>query len=185
MMIIASTLAVSIFASILIFLYRLWRKDFDLPLEENTFGSFWKILMNATTYAMSILVQQGKKAIVISNMYLRKTLWISITANLLNGGVLLSRFSLRLMLGLWLLMTIIFINLYTSTLTSYLTVTKLKPVPASLEELAASFDQQTCLLTMQKGHPLVADKFKTVVTRSAPRIDLMGADFSFSDIGLG
>ena len=58
-MIIVSTLAVSTFASILIFLYHRWRKDFDLPLEENSFGSFWKILINTTTYTLSILVQQG------------------------------------------------------------------------------------------------------------------------------
>ena len=76
MMIIVSTFAVSTSASILIFLYHRWRKDFDLPLEENTFGSFWKILINATTYALSILVHQGIEAIVIRNMYLRKILWI-------------------------------------------------------------------------------------------------------------
>ena len=87
----------------------------------------------------------------------------NITVSSLNGGALLFRLPLRLMLGLWLLMTIIFIDLYASTLTSYLTVTKLKPIPTSLEELTASFDQQTCLLTMQKEHPLVANKFKKVV----------------------
>jgi len=91
-----------------------------------------------------------------------------ISANPLNGGVLLYRWSLRLMLGLWLLMTIIFIDLYASTLTSYLTVTKLKPIPASLEELAASFDQQSCLLTMQKGNTVVEKFANKVKHRTVP-----------------
>lgn len=86
----------------------------------------------------------------------------NISANSLHGGVLLFRLSLRLMLGLWLLMTVVFINLYASTLTSYLTVTKLKPIPTSLEELVAHFDQQSCLLTMQKGNTII-EKFNNKV----------------------
>jgi len=49
-------------------------------------------------------------------------------------------------------MTIVLVNLYGSTLISYLTVTKLKSIPNSLEELAASYEHQKCLLTMQKSH---------------------------------
>ena len=52
------------------------------------------------------------------------------------------------MIGLWLLMMIIMVNLYTSTLTSYLTVPKLKPIPNTLEELAASKRYQ---LATEKG----------------------------------
>ena len=52
------------------------------------------------------------------------------------------------MTGLWLLMMIIMINLFTSTLTSYMTVIKLKPIPNTLEELAASNEYR---ITMEKG----------------------------------
>lgn len=48
----------------------------------------------------------------------------------------MSRFSLRIMLGLWLLMMVVLINAYTGTLTSHITAPKLKPIPQSLEELA-------------------------------------------------
>ena len=63
--------------------------------------------------------------------------------------------SLRLMLGLWLLMTVVLANLYMSTVTSFMTVVKLKPIPNSLEELTDSFDAkaQECLVTFQKGQP--------------------------------
>lgn len=60
------------------------------------------------------------------------------------------------MLGLWLLMMVILTNLYMSTLTSYLTVIKLKPIPNSMEDLAFNYEHQDeCLLTMQKGHLLL------------------------------
>ena len=59
------------------------------------------------------------------------------------------------MLGLWLLMTVVLANLYMSTVTSFMTVVKLKPIPNSLEELTDSFDgkAQECLVTFQKGQP--------------------------------
>ena len=60
------------------------------------------------------------------------------------------------MLGLWLLMMVVMVNLYGSTVTSYFTVNKLKPIPTSLEELAATIGQQRCLLTLQKQHPVLA-----------------------------
>lgn len=68
------------------------------------------------------------------------------------GGVIVFRFSFRIMLGFWLLMMIVMVNLYGSTLTSYLTVAKLKPIPTSLEELADNIANQKCLLTIQKDH---------------------------------
>jgi len=67
-----------------------------------------------------------------------------------------SRFILRFMLALWLLMTVVLSNLYMGTVTSYMTVNKLKPIPNSLEELTADFDNypRECLLTMGKNHPM-------------------------------
>jgi len=59
------------------------------------------------------------------------------------------------MLGLWLLMTVVLANLYMSTVTSFMTVVKLKPIPNSLEELTNMYDDQgqECLITTQKGQP--------------------------------
>ena len=46
--------------------------------------------------------------------------------------------SVRLVIVLWCLMVLILINYYSSELTSNMTITKLKPIVNSLEELAAS-----------------------------------------------
>ena len=46
------------------------------------------------------------------------------------------RLSLRILLGCWLLMMVVIMNAYTSTLTSNMTVPKWKPIPKSLKELA-------------------------------------------------
>ena len=62
-----------------------------------------------------------------------------------------SRLSLRIVLGFWLLMMIVLINAYTGVLTSLLTVPKLKPIPQSLEELAAMKDYR---VTINKNHLL-------------------------------
>ena len=45
------------------------------------------------------------------------------------------RLSLRILLGCWLLMVVVLINAYNGTLTSHMTVPKLKPIPESLEAL--------------------------------------------------
>jgi len=65
------------------------------------------------------------------------------------------------MLVLWLLVMVVMVNFYGSTVTSYFTVTKLKAIPTSLEELglrqlAASIGFQKCLFTLKKQHPVLA-----------------------------
>ena len=107
-------------------------------------------------YVLAVLTQHGitdSFLIVytyqcVSHLYLQ--------GGSLQGGVIIFRFSFRIMLGLWLLMMVVMVNLYGSTVTSYFTVTKLKPIPTSLEELAATIGQQKCLLTLQKQHPVLA-----------------------------
>ena len=51
------------------------------------------------------------------------------------------------------------VNLYTSTLTSFLTAVKLEPIPNSLEELVSFFEQgkirEDCLITMQRGNQIL------------------------------
>ena len=68
-----------------------------------------------------------------------------------------NRLSLRLMLGLWLLMMVILSNLYMGTVTSSMTVVKLEPIPNSIEELVINYDEsgKECLVTMQKDHPVL------------------------------
>jgi hypothetical protein len=44
--------------------------------------------------------------------------------------------------GLWCLTMVALVNAYTSTLMSYLTVPKLKPIVNTLADLAASLDTQ-------------------------------------------
>ena len=69
----------------------------------------------------------------------------------------IARLSFRLVVGLWLLMTVILVNLYTSTITSYLTAVKLERNANTLEELLTLHEQRRgkCLITMQKGHPIL------------------------------
>jgi len=63
------------------------------------------------------------------------------------------------MIGFWLFTTIVLIDLYGSTLASYLTLTKLKSIPNSLEELAENYNNRKCLITLQKGH-IALEMFK-------------------------
>ena len=62
-----------------------------------------------------------------------------------------TRLSLRILLGTWLLIVIVLYNVYTTTLTSYMTVPRFKQIPNSLEELAVSINQQhrECKLTLE------------------------------------
>jgi len=67
----------------------------------------------------------------------------------------ISRFPLRLMLGLWLLMMIVIINAYTGVLTSLMVAPTLKPIPQSLQELA---EMKEYKVTIQKNQ-ILADAF--------------------------
>lgn len=58
-MICASTLAIILFITVLISLYYYWRKDFNLPLEENSDRSFARLMGAHTMHTLSILSQQG------------------------------------------------------------------------------------------------------------------------------
>lgn len=159
-MVIISTVALIISLSILIYLYWYWRKRFDLPLRENSIGSFSRILGSSTMYVASILCQQGRICFNCVQWQLILSM-LQFEANRLQigGVVIMPRLSIRLMVGLWLLVTIILMNFYGSTLTSYLTLTKMKPIPNSFEDLAKNHDYRKCLLTLQKGH-FVLEMFK-------------------------
>lgn len=61
------------------------------------------------------------------------TIWKGITIR----SRITNRFSLRIILTCWLLAIVVLINAYKSVVISYLTIPKLKPIPQSLEELAA------------------------------------------------
>jgi Ligand-gated ion channel len=50
------------------------------------------------------------------------------------------KLSLRILMAIWLLMTLILVNSYTGNLISYLTVSKLNPIANSHEDLADSSD---------------------------------------------
>lgn len=52
-------------------------------------------------------------------------------------------------------MTVVLINAYTGTLTSFLTTVKHEPIPNTLEEVVTRNINKECLLTMQKGHTLM------------------------------
>ena len=58
------------------------------------------------------------------------------------------KFKLRLLAGVWCLATLIFINYYSSVLTSFITAPNLIPLVGSLEDLATKKDVK---LVVPKG----------------------------------
>ncbi len=106
--------------------------------------------------------------VTVISLTLLKFQQIHVSTHLKGGDLrqigITAHFFLRLMLGLWLLMTVVLVNLYMSTLTSYLTVVKLKPIPNSLEDLVYNYEHKgQCLLTMQKGSHILS-KFYVRIT---------------------
>ncbi len=57
-----------------------------------------------------------------------------------------SKLSIRFMMGIWLLLMVALINSYTGVLTSMMAVSKLKPIPQSLEELAAKKEYKVTVM---------------------------------------
>ncbi|KZS21010.1 Uncharacterized protein APZ42_012161 [Daphnia magna] len=80
--------------------------------------SFMQTMSDHAVYAITVITGQGN----------------SVSAK--------ERLSFRLLLGIWCLTMVVLVNAYTTTLTSYLTVPKLKPIVNTLAELAASHDTQ-------------------------------------------
>lgn len=93
-----------------------------------------KILSDNFLYVIAITANQGRRV----QSYNNNLPIFSYCRVLLKGQMAtgISRLSLRIMLGFWLLMMIVLINAYTGTLTSQMTAPKFKPIPQSLEELA-------------------------------------------------
>lgn len=149
--IVMTTLIFSIFLTILRFAYRY----FFSSKKTNKSNTLLQGIGNSLMYTISIQLQQG------NNYFLKSTINFNSIFFCFLGGSLSSnqtaRTSFRLVVGLWLLMTVILANLYTSTITSYLTATKLEPIASTLEELVTLFEQRhgNCLITMQKTHPLL------------------------------
>ncbi|XP_046461150.1 glutamate receptor ionotropic, delta-2-like [Daphnia pulex] len=76
--------------------------------------SFWEILGRNTLTTLGLLTGQG--------FYIPQNL----------------RLHIRIPIALWCLVAVVICNAYSGTLTSFLTVTKMKPIINSLEELASS-----------------------------------------------
>ncbi|XP_046633905.1 glutamate receptor ionotropic, delta-2-like [Daphnia pulicaria] len=89
-------------------LYQNSRKSRPVPM------SFWEILGRNTLITLALLTGQG--------YYIPQNL----------------RLHIRIPIALWCLVAVVICNAYSGTLTSFLTVTKMKPIINSLEELASS-----------------------------------------------
>lgn len=98
-----------------------------------------KIAYLCWEYTLTILLVQG---IMDSHYELQTILSARILINfhvneLGNSSPSSKKFSLRVMVGLWLLMMVVVINAYTGTLTSFLTVPKLETTIDTFEQLIA------------------------------------------------
>ena len=56
------------------------------------------------------------------------------------GNIAVVRFSLRILVGVWLLIATVLVNSYSGTVVSYLTVPKLKPSINTFEDLVENED---------------------------------------------
>ncbi len=122
---------------------------------------FLKTLNNSIMYVVSIIANQGIKKLKIKFSFKYKH-FAFIDFSCLKGHFLatgISRFSLRILLGIWLLMMVVLINAYTGTLTSHMTAPKLKPIPQSLEELAIRTNEYQ--ITIMQNY-LLADSFLVI-----------------------
>lgn len=73
-------------------------------------------------------------------------------------------FPVRLAVGLWLLMTDVFLNAYTSCVTSFLTAPKLKPIVNTFEGLAASDHMLSNPIDSDLSRQFLVRQKKTVYT---------------------
>ena len=68
----------------------------------------------------------------------------------------ISHFSFRLAVGVWVLMALVLVNVYSGNLFSYLAVPKLNPIPNTFDELADKYPQQKITL---EANSVMADMF--------------------------
>ena len=75
----------------------------------------------------------------------------------------ISHFSFRLAVGVWCLMAVVLVNVYSGNLFSYLAVPKLNPITNTLDELADKYPQQKVVIEANSAMAqmfLVVDYFK-------------------------
>ena len=125
-----SALSVSATLTILAYYQRLWFKEMHYTKH------FSGILKHQTNYTFTVLLNQG-------NMLLSSRLhqYRILTTIIIHSGDYLpysSQPSMRIVAAFWCLVAIVLINAYQGTLTSFLAIPRLSPVPQSLEQLVAS-----------------------------------------------
>jgi hypothetical protein len=84
-------------------------------------------------------------------------LFYTFPLGLQGNAIPLSRFSFRILIGIWILVAMVLVNCYSSTVISYLTIPKMKPAINNFEDLANSQEVDLILLddTMTKKQILV------------------------------
>jgi len=75
-------------------------------------------------------------------------IWEKTLYSILFSGntIIISRFSFRILVGVWLLVATVLVYSYSSTVVSHLTIVFMKPHINTLEDLAASKDVEILLL---------------------------------------
>ncbi len=119
-----------------------------LVFEEGSNVSLLAIINRRILYCVSISSGRsgsGKLITILHFIFITYSLLIFIfyINNIIGNYFILpqnSRFPARLVVGLWLLMSVIIGCMYTTSLTSFLTVTKFKPIVSSFHDLANNSD---------------------------------------------
>ena len=104
----------------------------NMPITENNRPS----IRNYVMYTIASLTIQGNHFITL-DLSEKELSFYNLKKGVTIRSRITHRFSLRVILTCWLLAIVVLINAYKSVLISYLTIPKLKPIPQSLEELAA------------------------------------------------
>lgn len=127
-----SVIAIIVFMALLTHYYHQWG-------TERISISFMDDIYHHTMYALTVICGQGNIASTLYQFGMKLLFDPFPKGNNISPK---TKFSLRLVAGLWCLMMVVLVNAYTGTLMSYLTVPKLRPIVNTLEELAASSETQ-------------------------------------------
>ncbi|XP_046445822.1 glutamate receptor ionotropic, delta-1-like isoform X1 [Daphnia pulex] len=105
------------------------------------------------------------------------------------GAISGDRFSFRLLIGVLLLVAMVLVNSYSSTIVSYLTVSKLKPPINTFEDLAASDDVDLLVkIDTYVGHEILGANsgvLKTLADKARQNPDRLSTDQLKIDAKLG
>ena len=116
------------------------KESSDVKLRRRKTTTLYNLASSYLVYVLNIITNQGESILFIIKLNCELNYFYAMNMMRTGGNIAVVRFSLRSLVGVWLLIATVLVNSYSGTVVAYLTVPKMKPAINTFEDLVANED---------------------------------------------